>query len=98
MVTPNISLPNNYWYKDSKNYLTLESDKGLKATLYLVNYAKLGTKHEDQVMAIKVLEIAAAKGITNEQKKTLQGPNLQIGLENLILSVSRHLAQFDSGL
>jgi hypothetical protein len=41
----------------------------LKATLYLVNYAKLGTAHADKITAIKVLEIDPIKGITREQKK-----------------------------
>jgi hypothetical protein len=34
-----------------------------------VNYAKSGSKHEDKITAIKVLEIDSIKGITKEQKK-----------------------------
>lgn len=70
MVTPNSSHPNKYWHKNSRKFIALwKATKDLNATLYLVNYAKLGTKHENKITAIKVLEIDPAKGITSEQKK-----------------------------
>ncbi len=70
VVTPNTSHPNKYWHKNSRKFISLwQATRDLNATLYLVNYAKSGTKHENKVTAIKVLEIDSAKGITSEQKK-----------------------------
>jgi hypothetical protein len=70
VVTPNTSHPNKYWHKNSRKFISLwEATIGLNATLYLVNYAKSGSKHEDKITAIKVLEIDSIKGITKEQKK-----------------------------
>jgi len=70
VVTPNTSHPNKYWHKNSRKFISLwEATQGLNATLYLANYAKLGTKHEDKITVIKVLEIDISKGITKEQKK-----------------------------
>jgi hypothetical protein len=70
VVTPNTSHPNKYWHKNSRKFMSLwEATLDLNATLYLVNYAKHGSKHENKVTAIKVLEIDSVKGITSEQKK-----------------------------
>jgi hypothetical protein len=70
LVTPNSSHPNKYWHKNSRKFISLwQATKDLSATLYLVNYAKRGTKHEDKITAIKVLEIDSINGITREQKK-----------------------------
>ena len=70
VVTPITSHPNKYWHKNSRKFISLwRAAKDLDATLYLINYAKYGTKHENKVMAIKVLEIDHTKGITIEQKK-----------------------------
>lgn len=44
-VNPYTSHPNRYWHKNSKKFISLwELTKALDATLYLVNYAKKGTK------------------------------------------------------
>jgi len=70
VVTPNTSHPNKYWHKNSRKFISLwKATKDLNATLYLVNYAKSGTTHEDKITAIKVLEIDSIQGITKEQKK-----------------------------
>jgi hypothetical protein len=70
VVTPNTSHPNKYWHKNSRKFISLwKATKDLNATLYLVNYAKLGTLHENKVTVIKVIEIDHTKGITREQKK-----------------------------
>ena len=69
-VTPNTSHPNKYWNKNSRKFLALwQATKDLQATLFLVNYAKLGTKHKDKVTAIKVLDMDPNKGITRELKR-----------------------------
>lgn len=69
VVTPNTSHPNKYWHKNSRKFIALwEASIALNATLYLANYAKLGTKHEDKITVIKVLDIDHSKGITKEQK------------------------------
>lgn len=70
VVTPNTSHPNKYWHKNSRKFISLwAATKDLNATLYLVNYAKLGTPHANKITAIKVLEIDNELGITKEQKK-----------------------------
>ena len=70
VVTPNTSHPNKYWHKNSRKFISLwKATKELSATLYLVNYAKLGSKHDNKITVIKVLEIDSSKGITKEQKK-----------------------------
>ena len=57
-VTPYTSHPKNYWHKNSKKIISLfEVAKDLKATLFLVNYAKKGTKHENEILVIKVKDL-----------------------------------------
>lgn len=57
-VTPYTSHPKRYWYKNSKKFISLWGvAKDLKATLYLVNYAKKGTKAEDEILLIEVLDL-----------------------------------------
>lgn len=69
-VNPNTSHPNKYWHKNSRKFVALwQACSDLEATLFLVNYAKLGTKHQDKVTAIKVLELDPLKGIVKEQKR-----------------------------
>lgn len=66
-VTPYTSHPNRYWNKNKRKFLSLwQIAQDLPATLYLVNYAKAGTLHADEVLLIKVLEMSD-EGITKEQ-------------------------------
>jgi len=70
VVTPNTSHPNKYWDKNSMKFISLwQAANDLKATLYLVNYAKENTRHANKITAIKVLDLDSLKGITKEQKK-----------------------------
>jgi hypothetical protein len=70
VVTPRTSHPNKYWHKNSRKFISLwRAAKDLNAILYLVNYAKAGTNHEDEVTAIRVYEVDDVKGITREEKK-----------------------------
>jgi hypothetical protein len=70
VVNPHTSHPNRYWNKNARKFISLfKVAKALAAQLYLVNYAKPGTKHEDKVLVIKVDEIDEEKGITKEQIK-----------------------------
>jgi hypothetical protein len=70
VVTPNTSHPYKYWHKNSRKFISLwKATNDLNATLYLVNYAKLGTKHDNKITVIKVLAIDSSKGIVKEQKK-----------------------------
>jgi len=67
-VTPYTSHPNKYWHKNSRKFISLNKvAQDLEAILFLVNYAKEGTKHADKVKVIKVLEIDETKGITKEK-------------------------------
>ncbi|WP_423060055.1 hypothetical protein PY144_27215 (plasmid) [Bacillus cereus] len=62
-VNPYTSHPRRYWHKNSRKFLSLcEIASDLEATLYLVNYAKKGTKHEDKVLVMEVVS-ATAEGI-----------------------------------
>jgi len=69
VVTPYSSHPNRYWFKNSRKFIGLwEAARKLEAVLYLVNYAKKGTKHEDEVLVIKVLDLDNT-GIKQEKIK-----------------------------
>lgn len=67
VVTPHTSHPRRYWYKNKQKFISLwEATKKLEARLFLVNYAKKGTKHEDKVLVIEV-ERMDDEGITQEK-------------------------------
>lgn len=54
-VNPHTSHPNRYFNKNSQKFISLNNiAKDLDAELYLVNYAKKGTKHEDKIKLMKV--------------------------------------------
>lgn len=68
-VTPYSSHPNRYWNKNAAKFLALWKAKlDFNATLYLVNYAKKGTRAEDEVLCIEVLDVDE-NGITAECRK-----------------------------
>lgn len=57
-VTPHTSHPNRYFFKNKFKFISLfQIAKDLGATLYLVNYAKKGTKHENLIKLMKVISI-----------------------------------------
>jgi hypothetical protein len=65
-ISPWESHPNNYWHLNPTKFILLfEASKKLEAKLVLVNYAKLGTKHEDKILVIWVHEIDNS-GISRE--------------------------------
>lgn len=67
-VTPYTSHPNRYWKKNAAKFLALWQTKlDFNATLYLVNYAKKGTKAENEVLLIKVLDMDEM-GITKDER------------------------------
>jgi len=69
-VTPHSSHPNRYWHKNAQKFISLfRVANDLHAKLFLVNYAKAGTKHADMVKVIMVLETDIKKGITKEECK-----------------------------
>ena len=66
-VNPHTSHPNRYWNKNKMKFISLfRVAKDLKATLYLVNYAKSGTNHADKVRVIRVDGIDETTGIIKE--------------------------------
>ena len=66
-VTPYTSHPGRYWHKNSRKFIALWNvAKDLKATLYLVNYAKRGTKSEDEILLIEILGLDES-GIKKEK-------------------------------
>jgi hypothetical protein len=57
-VNPHTSHPNKYFYKNSQKFISLwEFSQGMGALLYLVNYAKKGTKHENKVLFMNVVNV-----------------------------------------
>ena len=68
VVNPHSSHPNRYWNKNARKFISLfKVSQDLKATLFLVNYAKQGTKHENKILVIKVNKIDDNKGITDSK-------------------------------
>jgi hypothetical protein len=67
-VTPYSSHPNRYWHRNSRKFISLfQVAKDLHATLFLVNYAKKATQHEQEILLIQVEEIDVSKGITKQK-------------------------------
>ena len=65
-ITPYTSHPKIYWHKNSRKFLSLwEAAKKLEAKLYLINYSKIGTKYENEILVIEVLDMNEG-GITEE--------------------------------
>ncbi|WP_118843362.1 hypothetical protein [Haemophilus haemolyticus] len=57
-VTPHTSHPNRYFSKNKFKFISLHQiSKDLNATLYLVNYAKKGTKYENLIKVMKVISV-----------------------------------------
>ncbi|TAH19002.1 MAG: hypothetical protein EAZ08_10105 [Cytophagales bacterium] len=66
-VSPHTSHPSKYWHKNSQKFINLfRVSQALNAILYLVNYAKTGTKHENEIRVIEVLAVDET-GITQER-------------------------------
>lgn len=66
-VTPYSSHPKKYWNKNKMKFIRLwQVSKDLNATLYLVNYAKKGTKAENEILLIHVLDMNDS-GIQKEE-------------------------------
>lgn len=69
-VNPWTSHPKNYWHLNAQKFISLfEVAKDLNAILFLVNYAKKGTKHENKVKLIQVKDLDPQRGITDESTK-----------------------------
>lgn len=57
-VTPYTSHPNRYFFQNKFKFISLfQIAKDLGATLYLVNYAKKGTQHENLIKVMKVINV-----------------------------------------
>lgn len=68
-IHPYTSHPSRYWHLNSRKFISLwEVAKDLKATLYLVNYSKKGTRYEDEILLIKVIDLDS-NGIKKEEKE-----------------------------
>ena len=81
-VLTHTSHPRRYWNKNSQKFISLYSvSQDLIAELFLVNYAKKGTKHDDKIKVIKVLDLDNT-GILKEKYGTQIEVNLKSGLEN----------------
>ncbi len=82
-VNPYTSHPKYYWNKNKRKFISLwDVANALKATLYLVNYAKKNTRHEDKIKVIKVLEMSD-NGITKEESKQMTRSEFRIFFRRL---------------
>ena len=71
IVTPYTSHPNKYWYKNSRKFISLSDvAEKLEAKLVLVNYAKKGTKHEDEILVMQVTSCTDEKIETKDTRMT----------------------------
>lgn len=82
-VTPHTSHPRKYWHLNKTKFISLwKVTQDLNATLYLVNYAKKGTIHEDKITVIKVIEMDYS-GILKEVSKKFTREEFQIWFRSL---------------
>ena len=82
LVSPYTSHPNRYWFKNARKFISLwEAAIKLEADLYLINYAKVGTKHENEVLAIKVLSVDE-NGIKKEIRKKFSRQEFKTWFQN----------------
>lgn len=57
-ATPYTSHPNRYWFRNKRKFISLwQAAQAMGAILVLVNYAKAGTPHEDEIKVIRVIEL-----------------------------------------
>jgi hypothetical protein len=57
-VNPHSSHPNRYFQKNKMKFIKLwEISNKLEANLFLVNYAKKGTTHENKVLLMQVTDV-----------------------------------------
>lgn len=70
-ITPYTSHPNRYMHKNRTKFIKLwEAARKLDAVLYLVNYAKKGTHHEDEILLMKVLNVTETRVETEDVRHT----------------------------
>ena len=82
-VTPFTSHPKNYWEKDRNKFLSLwRAALDLKAKLYLVNYAKKGTRAENEILLIEVLDLDET-GILKERTRQFTRAAFKTWFSNL---------------
>ena len=57
-ITPYTSHPNRYFHKNAQKFISLWTlAQRLDAKLYLVNYAKKGTRYENEVLLMEVVDV-----------------------------------------
>jgi len=76
-ITPYTSHPNRYFHKNAQKFISLwKLAQKLGAKLYLVNYAKAGTKYEDQVLLMEVINVDE-----NDEKEPVKTNNRKMTRE-----------------
>ena len=100
-VTPYTSHPNRYWHKNAAKFLSLwRAALDFHAHLYLVNYAKRGTRAENEVLLLEVLDLDETGIIKERTRRFTRGEfaqwfrrlNLEClsGREELAEEIARH--------
>ena len=70
-ITPFTSHPNRYFQKNAQKFISLWTlAQKLEADLYLVNYSKKGTEHENEVLLMKVLNVNKNETLPVKTKDT----------------------------
>jgi hypothetical protein len=70
-VTPYSSHPNRYFNLNAQKFISLwKLAQELEAKLYLVNYSKSGTKYQDQVLLMEVLNVDKGRTLPVETRDT----------------------------
>ena len=68
-VTPWTSHPNRYWHKNWRKFVSLfKAAQQLGGRLILINYAKEGTAHADEIKIIEVKQCDREHGITDQNE------------------------------
>lgn len=70
-ITPHSSHPNKYWHFGSRKFISqwkILQSFNCKATYFLVTYAKLGEKFDNEVKVMKVEKVNVNKGIKTKSK------------------------------
>jgi hypothetical protein len=68
-ITPYTSHPNRYFHKNAQKFISLwKLAQELDAILYLINYSKEGTEHEDKVLGMRVLDVDSSSSMPVKTK------------------------------
>lgn len=81
-VTPFSSHPNKYFLKNSEKFINLfKFSQDIKSPIFLLNYAKPNTKHHNEILWMKVLDIDK----NNKDKQYVLTKDIKLNIERTAL-------------